>query len=148
MHQLFNTLLQSDGFEIVEKTKISGKPIFSSRMVISNNIVTNRVNHEILVRLNAEYVTNQISIMENSIENSPYIAIGIAKELIETCCKQILLERKSDVDKKWDLPDLVKNTNKLLKLTPTDIPDQHQKFDVCKLYLLYLKCHLSFPPDL
>lgn len=33
--------------------------------------------------LNAEYVTQQINLMEVSIENAPHVSIGIAKELID-----------------------------------------------------------------
>ena len=62
--------------------------------------------------------------MESSIENSPHVSIGIAKELIETCCKSIFEERKESYDKAWDLPKLMKETTKLLRLTPNDIPNE------------------------
>jgi hypothetical protein len=62
--------------------------------------------------------------MESSIDNSPHISIGLAKELIETCCKSIFDERKEQYDKNWDLPKLMKETTKLLKLTPDDIPNE------------------------
>lgn len=135
LQQIYNDLLRVDGFEIIEKTKVSGHPIFASRVIISNNLVAKRVTNEINIKLNAEYVTNQISLMESSIESSPYIAIGIAKELIETCCKQVLVERSIEVDKKWDLLELVKNTNKLLKLTPSDIPDEKKASKTIKTIL-------------
>ena len=38
--------------------------------------------------------------MESSIENSPHISIGLAKESIETSCKSIFYERKEEYDKK------------------------------------------------
>ena len=53
-----------------------------------------------------------------------HIATGTAKELIETICKTILAERNKPVDKDWDLLKLLKETNKELKLTPNDIPDE------------------------
>ena len=74
--------------------------------------------------LDAEYVVKQINLMESSIENSPHISIGLAKELIETCCKSIFEERDKSYDKKWDLSKLMKETTKLLKLTPNDIPNE------------------------
>ncbi|AVR46014.1 hypothetical protein C7S20_12545 [Christiangramia fulva] len=122
--QIFNDNLQDDNFELVEKTKISGRPIFVGRMKITGKESLARKTENIRKILNAEYVTQQINLMETSIENSPHIAIGLAKELIETCCKSIFEERKIKYEKSWDLPKLMKETTKLLKLTPEDISDE------------------------
>ncbi|GGW99918.1 abortive infection family protein [Salegentibacter mishustinae] len=122
--QIFNDNLQEDNFELVEKTKISGRPIFVGRMKITGKESLARKTENIRKILNAEYVTQQINLMETSIENSPHIAIGLAKELIETCCKSIFEERKIKYEKSWDLPKLMKETTKLLKLTPEDISDE------------------------
>ncbi|PTX43436.1 abortive infection Abi-like protein [Christiangramia gaetbulicola] len=122
--QIFNDNLQDDNFELVEKTKISGRPIFVGRMKITGKESLARKTENIRKILNAEYVTQQINLMETSIENSPHIAIGLAKELIETCCKSIFEERKIEYEKSWDLPKLMKETTKLLKLTPEDISDE------------------------
>ena len=46
--------------------------------------------------------------METAIDSAPHIAIGIAKELIETICKTILTERNKPIDKDWDLSEIVK----------------------------------------
>lgn len=122
--QLFNESLKEDNFEIVEKAKISGKPIFIGRLKIAGQETIKRQAVEIKQILNADYVTQQINLMESSIENSPHISIGLAKELIETCCKSIFDERKEQYDKNWDLSKLMKETTKLLKLTPDDIPNE------------------------
>lgn len=61
--------------------------------------------------------------MESAIENAPDLAIGTAKELIETICATILEQRGITVDRSWDLPQLLKQTTKLLQLTPEEIPD-------------------------
>ncbi len=122
--QIFNDNLRSDNFEIVEKTKISCRPIFVGRMKITGKESLVKRTENIREILNAEYVTQQINLMETSIENSPHIAIGLAKELIETCCKSIFQDRKIKYEKSWDLPKLMKETTKLLKLTPDDISDE------------------------
>ena len=62
--------------------------------------------------------------MESSIETSPYQAIGIAKELIETACKSIFKSRQEECNKNWDLSKLMRETTKLLKLTPDDISNE------------------------
>lgn len=41
----------------------------------------------------AKHLAEQIRRIEHSVESDPTLAIGTAKELVETCCKTILLER-------------------------------------------------------
>lgn len=122
--QIFNDNLKEDNFEIIEKTRISGKPVFVGRLKITGKESIQKKGFDIKKLLNADYVSQQINLMESSIENSPHISIGLAKELIETCCKSIIDERKEVYDKNWDLPKLMKETTKLLKLTPEDIPNE------------------------
>ncbi len=121
---IFNENLKEDNFEIVEKSRISGKPIFVGRLKIIGKDTIEKKGGELKRILNAEYVSQQINLMESSIENSPHISIGLAKELIETCCKSIFEDRKEKYDKNWDLTKLMKETTKLLKLTPEDIPNE------------------------
>lgn len=122
--QIYNEVLTEDGFEVVEKSRIAGKPFFVGRIKITGKDSIFKKGLDIKQIMNAEYVTQQISLMESSIENVPHVAIGIAKELIETCCKSIFAQREQACDKNWDLPRLMKETTKLLKLTPEDIPNE------------------------
>jgi len=122
--QIFNDNLKEDNFEIVEKSRISGRPIFVGRLKIICKESIEKKGGELKQILNAEYVSQQINLMESSIENSPHISIGLAKELIETCCKSIFEDKKETYDKNWDLTKLMKETTKLLKLTPEDIPNE------------------------
>ena len=122
--QIFNENLKEDNFEIIEKAKISGKPIFVGRLKIAGKESLQKKGFNIKKILNADYVSQQINLMESSIENSHHISIGLAKELIETCCKSIFDEGNETYDKNWDLPKLMKETTKLLKLTPDDIPNK------------------------
>lgn len=124
MLQIFNDNLKEDNFEIVEKTRISNKPIFVGRLKITGKDSIEKKGQNIKKILTADYVSQQINLMESSIENSPHISIGLAKELIETSCKSIFDERNEVYDKNWDLPKLMKETTKLLKLTPDDIPNE------------------------
>lgn len=121
---LFNECLRNDNFEIIEKTRVSNRPIFVGRLKITGSDSIRKQGDSIKKILNAEYVSQQINLMESSIETSPHVSIGIAKELIETCCKSIFQERNEPFDKNWDLGKLMRETTKLLKLTPKDIPDE------------------------
>lgn len=133
--QIFNENLKEDNFELVEKARISGKPIFVGRLKILGKENLKNKTDGIIKILNAEYVTQQISLMESSIENSPHTAIGLAKELIETSCKSIFKERNEKFDEKWDLPKLMKETTKLLKLTPDDILNEISAYKSIKQIL-------------
>ncbi|MFN8377697.1 MAG: abortive infection family protein [Anaerolineae bacterium] len=52
----------------------------------------------------------EINRMESSIESDPSLAIGTAKELVETCCKTILKERGRNTRVQHDVPKLIKET--------------------------------------
>jgi len=73
--------------------------------------------------------------MEAAIVNDPDLAIGTAKELVETCCKTILTERKVTFSKNADIPELVKLTCKNLDLTPDKIPEKAKASETIKRLL-------------
>ena len=85
--------------------------------------------------LNAKHLAEQIRRLEASIENDPSLAIGTAKELVETCCKTILGERGKPVSGAPDISALTKATLKELKLVPDGIPDSARGADVIKRLL-------------
>ena len=71
----------------------------------------------------AVQLAKQISRMEGSLQDDPALAIGTAKELIETCCKTILAERNIKVGTNWDISELTKAAIKELKLAADNVPD-------------------------
>lgn len=79
---------------------------------------------EILAILNEEYVRKQVGLMDSNISENPYLAIGIAKELIETVCKTILVDKGIEIDTNWDIGRIVKETNKVLKFIPDDLQNK------------------------
>lgn len=85
--------------------------------------------------LNANHLAEQIRRMEDSVETDPALAIGTAKELIETCCKTILAERGKTLPGAPDIPTLTKATLKELKLVPEGIPNSARGADVIKRIL-------------
>lgn len=85
--------------------------------------------------LNANHLSEQIRRLEASIETDPSLAIGTAKELIETCCKTILAERGKPVSGTPDVSTLTKDTLKELKLVPEGVHDAARGADVIKRIL-------------
>jgi hypothetical protein len=85
--------------------------------------------------LNANHLMEQIRRLEASVESDPGLAIGTAKELIETCCKTILAERGKPVSGTPDVAVLTKSTLKELKLVPEGISEAVRGADVIKRLL-------------
>lgn len=85
--------------------------------------------------LNANHLAEQIRRMKDSVETDPSLAIGTAKELIETCCKTILAERGQEILGTPDIPTLTKATLKELHIVPEGIPSAARGADVIKRIL-------------
>lgn len=85
--------------------------------------------------LNANHLAEQIRRLEASVEKDPALAIGTAKELIETCCKTILAERGRPISGTPDIPTLTKETLKELKLVPEGVSSAARGADVIKRLL-------------
>ncbi|UTW54473.1 abortive infection family protein [Kordiimonas sp. SCSIO 12610] len=126
---IYNNILINDGFEIAERARISGKPIYIGRNIGTSTIPALSAAKDTLSATDLVYVTQQITRMEAAVHNDPSLAIGTAKELIESCCKTILQEREINLGNGDDLPKLVKTTVRELKLTPNDIPDATKAAD-------------------
>jgi hypothetical protein len=90
---------------------------------------------EVAVVFNAQHLREQIHRMESSVNSDPSLAIGTAKELIETCCKTILAERGKQVSGTPDVSTLTKETLKELKLVPEGVSDAVRGADVIKRLL-------------
>jgi len=73
--------------------------------------------------LDAPGLHRQIERLKGSVDDDPDLAIGTAKELIETTCKTILEERGIPFEESVDISKLVKETRKVLGLVPDNIPE-------------------------
>jgi len=134
-HQLFNQILVHDGYQLIVKTKLSGKPVFVGRYVGTAESPGVANARDAFETVDVGYVAQQITRMEAAVYNDPDLAIGTAKELVETCCKTILGDKNITPDSGWNLAQLVKNTSRELKLTPKDIPDGAKAADTIKRLL-------------
>jgi hypothetical protein len=87
------------------------------------------------VEFDASHMQDQINRMAASIEADPALAIGSAKELVETCCKTILSERGKPANGGEDLLELVKAVRAELQLLPGDVPNAAKGADSIKRIL-------------
>ncbi|MBR7030078.1 MAG: abortive infection family protein [Prevotella sp.] len=87
----------------------------------SYNALIDSYTKELLYDFSTDYMRSQIRLMMDSKSSNPTEAIGKAKELIESCCNTILMDRKQEIDKDWNLGQLVKTTQKVLHIMPVDM---------------------------
>ena len=135
LKQMFNQHLIQEGYELVERTRMAGRPVFAARRrSLAGVSGLPSVRHARQV-LDAAYVLQQITRMEAAVEEDPGLAIGTAKELVETCCRTILEERQIEIPKVVDLPQILKLTGRELALTPEDIPEEAKARDTIRRIL-------------
>ena len=89
LRQMYNGYLARDGFQLVEKTRISGKPVFVGRYVGIAGTPGVSAAKKTLSKADASYIAQQITRMEASVIHDPALAIGTAKEPVESYCKTI-----------------------------------------------------------
>lgn len=92
--------------------------------------------------LTADQLQTQISRINAAIETDPALAIGTAKELVETTCKTILADLGEPAPT-LDLGDLVKTTSKLLKLLPDGVPNEAKGADAIRKTLRSLSATVA-----
>lgn len=104
------------------------------RINVSNNVIsTTAVN--LKVNFSSEYISKQIDLMISMQAENPTNAIGIAKELIESCCKTILDDLGVSWSKTDDVPQLTNKTLDALSLLPSNIQATDQGVDSIKAIL-------------
>lgn len=120
---IYNKHLDADGFEIAQTDEMSGQPVFSGRQKVIGQAHLTEKKAEIKKYLNTAYVNGKITTMHDAITKDTDLAIGTAKELLETTCKSILKQKGVAIDSDWTLPQLLKTTTTNLDFTPKEAAD-------------------------
>jgi hypothetical protein len=126
MVEEYNSLLAADGWEICAVKEISGKPVYGFRRLIDGSSHHLDKAAEVAQRLRGHYVAQQVRRLQEAAEKDPELAIGTAKEFLETLCKTILAERGVEFSKNKDLPVLVRTTIRSLAIVPPGLADPSQ----------------------
>ncbi len=99
--EAFNEILRPDGWELVPgKKKVGGLPLWSARPLAAERRVLADAAEEIVDALSSANIARQIQRMEASIDTDPDLAIGTAKEFVESVAKAILEARLIEYDPK------------------------------------------------
>ncbi len=120
--EVYNKHLRPDGYQLHVVGDISGHPIYGARSTTTGVAAVAQLRNT-TGPVDAEYVARQITRMEAAVNREPDLAIGTAKELLETVAKTILDERNIAYDRKDDLPVLLRKARNALQLSSDDIDD-------------------------
>lgn len=122
--QDFNDQLRKEGWNLIEEEKIAGRPRFIAKLLQTTNGRSISRARTVADALDAGWMQKEIERLENGVDRDPALAIGTAKDLVESCCKTILSKRGIEVPKNLDMSDLTKRLTKELKLVPEGISDE------------------------
>lgn len=133
--QQFNDQLRPEGWHLVEEEKIAGRPRYVARPLgLSGGRAVSRARN-VADALDAGWMQKEIERLENAVDRDPALAIGTAKDLVESCCKSILQKRSVAFATSAGLPDLTKALVKELKLVPEGISDEARGAETVRLIL-------------
>ncbi|RAI35906.1 hypothetical protein CH340_04660 [Rhodoplanes serenus] len=142
-----NDQLRREGWLLVEEEKIAGRPKYVARRANSTDRSVSRAR-SVADALDAGWMQKEIERLEHAVERDPALAIGTAKELVETCWKSILTKRGVPITKGMDLPDLTKLLAKELKLVPEGITDAAKGAETIRLILRNLAALTQYLAEL
>lgn len=102
-------------------------------------IIFEEKSNVIKEEFSSEYISKQLDLMLKEQSSNPTLAIGMAKELIESCCKTILDGLSISYNKNDDIPELTKKVNDNIRLLPTNISTTDSVYESYKQILGNLK---------
>lgn len=119
----FNGHLRRDGWELVEDVLIDGRPVFvAQRKVHALGLPLQRIR-AVAATLNADSLYEDLRRLERIDDGEPGEAIALAKEIVESCCKLILDDRKVVYPPNSDIPELLKLLRKEIRIMPEGIEE-------------------------
>jgi hypothetical protein len=118
MAREYNSSLGIDGWEIYAAKSISGKAIYSYRLLSDSSSPHLEEASKVAEKLSGHHIGQQIRRLRDAVGKDPELAIGTAKEFLESLCKEILSARNMTAATDVDFPALVRTTVKTLSVIP------------------------------
>jgi hypothetical protein len=132
-----NALLAPDGWVLKPHKQLSGRPIYAPARA-GTDAAAVAFAHEVAARVDAVHLSQQVTRMEGAVDSDPELAIGTAKEFVESICKTILDERNESFGSRDDVPTLVRKTMRVLQLTPDDVAQTARAAETVRRMLMNL----------
>jgi Abortive infection C-terminus len=93
--------------------------VFAARRLLEGASTAMNSVKAVSQAFDAGYMSQQVIRLESSLgQDDPELAIGTAKEFVETVCRTILGKKGVVADHRWDFPKLVSETMDRLQLLP------------------------------
>lgn len=146
--QQFNDQLRQDGWSLVEQEKIAGRPRYVARALGMTGGRSVSRARTVADALDAGWMQKEIERLENAVDRDPALAIGTAKDLVESCCKSILIKRNVAFTTSAGLPDLTKLLAKELKLVPEGVSEEARGSEAVKHILRNLSAITHYLAEL
>ena len=124
--------LRQSGWSLVERETLSGAVRYR---VEPFNPVLRRSQQSLRTAaavLSSAWMHQELERIEAAIDTDPALAIGTAKEMVETCCKHIADALGVELSANPDMPELTKAVLKALKLVPEGIPEASKGAETIK----------------
>lgn len=130
-----NQELRQSGWTLVERETPSGR---ARHRIEPWDPLFQRMEQSLRVSaavLSSSWMHQEVERIESAIDTDPALAIGTAKDMIETCCKHIAEALKVELPPNPDVPVLVKAVLKSLQLVPEGIPENKKGAESVKRIL-------------
>ena len=119
----FNGHLRRAGWELVEDIVIHGRPKYvPERRVHALGNAAQRIK-AVAASLGSEHLYEDLRRLERIGDSEPGEAIGLAKEIVESCCKLILDDRGISYPDDAEIPKLLKLLRNEIKIMPEGIAE-------------------------
>lgn len=129
----YNDQLSKSGYNLIETERIAGRAIY---VAAKKGEFQSQIGRAVTAaeRLSSNWMQSEISRIHASIETDPALAIGTSKDLIESCCKSILVElgKSSEIGKADDIAALSKKMCRALGLVPEGISSEAKGAEIIK----------------
>lgn len=129
----YNEQLSEAGWQLAEQHRIAGRAVYTANKLGKSRKRTERA-YEVASVLSSEWMRREIERIEASIETDPALAIGTAKDLVESCCKSILaaVPGSEPVGPADDLPTLSKKLCRAIALVPEGIDSEAKGSEIIR----------------
>lgn len=131
MVEHYNDQLKSSGWLLVPKEKIAGRAKYAIERIGTFHSKISRAYTSADI-LSSNWMQTEITRIQDAIETDPALAIGTAKDLVESCCKAILSEYGVTTGKTDDLATLSKSMCKVLELVPEGISKEAKGAEIIR----------------
>lgn len=120
----YNALLRMDGWQLLPVREISGRPVYGAVPFAADGALVFGAAKSIQQKLDSGYLGTQITRLQQAVLTDPELAIGTAKEFLESVTKTVLQAKGEAWHSGDSFPSLVKQALKALKVVPDGIARQ------------------------